>query len=74
MSRLVKQPHPTRLFPGLALTKVTCHACDPVGIDARTGSRCTQGGRAKRGFKHLILLNEELYQSRLFDDVPGVDR
>jgi DNA-binding MarR family transcriptional regulator len=31
-------------------------------------------GRAKRGFKHLIKLNEELFQSSLFDDLPGFDR
>jgi DNA-binding MarR family transcriptional regulator len=36
--------------------------------------RYVQRGRAKRGFKHLIMLNEELFQSSLFDDVPGFDR
>ena len=36
--------------------------------------RYVQRGRAKRGFKHVILLNEELFQSSLFDDVPGFHR
>jgi DNA-binding MarR family transcriptional regulator len=36
--------------------------------------RYVQRGRAKRGFKHLIMLNEELFQSSAFDDVPGFDR
>jgi len=36
--------------------------------------RYVQRGRAKLGFKHVILLNEELFQSSLFDDVPGFDR
>jgi DNA-binding MarR family transcriptional regulator len=31
-------------------------------------------GRVKRGFKHLIKLNEELFRSTLHDDVPGFDQ
>jgi hypothetical protein len=42
-------------------------------IDSLPG-RYVQRGRAKRGFKHLIMLNEELFQSSLFDDIPGFDR